>query len=217
MNTNTPSERLTERKRAAILDAAIEEFLAAGYDATSMDRIAARADVSKRTVYNHFPSKDALFAAILHRLWDATCTVGVSAYRADVPLREQLLVLLDRKLRLLSDEAFLALARVAIAAAIHSPERARDMVERFGEREEDVTVWIRAAAAAGRLSAPDPEFAAHQLHGIVKAFAFWPQVTMGQPPLEVPQQQKVAQAAADMFLTYYGRPADADSLAPARG
>jgi TetR/AcrR family transcriptional regulator of autoinduction and epiphytic fitness len=140
-----------------------------------------------------------LFAAILHRLWDATCTVGVSAYRADVPLREQLLVLLDRKLRLLSDEAFLALARVAIGAVIHSPERSRDMVERIGEREEDLTVWIRAAAAAGRLSAPDPEFAAHQLHGIVKAFAFWPQVTLGQPPLEVPQQQKVAQAAADMF------------------
>ncbi|ENH6337304.1 TetR/AcrR family transcriptional regulator [Burkholderia vietnamiensis] len=217
MNTNTPSERLTERKRAAILDAAIKEFLAAGYDATSMDRIAARANVSKRTVYNHFPGKEALFAAILHRLWDATCTVGVSAYRADVPLREQLLVLLDRKLRLLSDEAFLALARVAIGAVIHSPERSRDMVERIGEREEDLTVWIRAAAAAGRLSAPDPEFAAHQLHGIVKAFAFWPQVTLGQPPLEVAQQQKVAQAAADMFLTYYGRPADADLSAPARG
>ncbi|PFH20017.1 MULTISPECIES: TetR/AcrR family transcriptional regulator [Burkholderia] len=210
MDTSTSPARLTDRKRAAIIDAAIEEFLAAGYDATSMDRIAARADVSKRTVYNHFPSKEALFAAILHQLWEAIRTASPPAYSADVPLREQLLALLGRKLRLLNDEAFLALARVAIGAAIHSPERARDMVERIGEREEDLTVWIRAAAAAGRLSATDPVFAAHQLQGIVKAFAFWPQVTMGQPPLGMQEQQKLAESTADMFLAYYARQ-DADA------
>ncbi|MGS0894452.1 TetR/AcrR family transcriptional regulator [Burkholderia stagnalis] len=217
MNTSTSPQRLTDRKRAAIIAAAIEEFLAAGYDATSMDRIAARADVSKRTVYNHFPGKEALFAAILHQLWDATLTGSAPIYRDDVPLREQLLELLGRKLRLLNDEAFLSLARVAIGAAIHSPERARDMVERLGEREEDMTVWVRTATAAGRLSVTDPVFAAHQLHGIVKAFAFWPQVTMGQPPLGEPAQRKVAEAAADMFLAYYARPDGADAARVARG
>ncbi|WP_310631044.1 TetR/AcrR family transcriptional regulator [Paraburkholderia sp.] len=216
MSTADTPQRLTDRKRAAILEAAIEEFLAAGYDATSMDRIAARASVSKRTVYNHFPSKEALFAAILHRLWDAALTGAAPAYRADAPLRAQLLDLLQRKLRLMSDESFLALARVAIAAGIHSPERARDMVARIGEREEDVTVWIRAAAADGRLAdangtngtngAPfDPLFAAHQLHALVKAFAFWPQVTMGQPTLSEAEQHNVAQSAADMFLARYAR------------
>ncbi|MCA8154222.1 TetR/AcrR family transcriptional regulator [Burkholderia contaminans] len=189
----------------------MEEFLASGYDATSMDRIAARADVSKRTVYNHFPGKEALFAAILQKLWDATRTVSSPTYRADVPLREQLLTLLDRKMRLLGDEAFLSLARVAIGAAIHSPERARDMVERLGEREEDMTVWVRTAAAAGRLSVTDPVFAANQLHGVVKAFAFWPQITMGQPPLAEPAQQKVAESAADMFLAYYAQPEHTDA------
>lgn len=203
MDTNATHQRLTDRKRAAIISAAIEEFLQAGYDATSMDRIAARADVSKRTVYNHFPSKEALFAAILHQLWGASLTGSAPAYRADEPLREQLLDLLTRKLRLLNDESFLSLARVAIAAGIHSPERARDMVERLGEREEDVTVWIRAAEADGRLTTTDPAFAAQQLHGLVKAFAFWPQVTMGQPPLGKKEQKNVAESAADMFLARY--------------
>ncbi|WP_431825774.1 TetR/AcrR family transcriptional regulator [Burkholderia sp. F1] len=208
MDTSATHQRLTDRKRAAIISAAIEEFLAAGYDATSMDRIAARADVSKRTVYNHFPSKDALFAAILHQLWDASQTGSLPAYCGDAPLRGQLLELLARKLRLLNNASFIALARVAIAAAIHSPERARDMVERFGEREEDVTVWIRAAAAAGRLMAPDPVFASFQLLGAIKAFAFWPQVTMGQPPLDEAAQKRVAESAADMFLAYYERKRD---------
>lgn len=204
MEPSTIPQRLTDRKRAAILDAAIEEFLAAGFEATSMDRIAARASVSKRTVYNHFPSKEALFAAILHQLWEASQTGNAPTYRADEPLRPQLLELLMRKLRLLNDEAFLALARVAIAAGIHCPERARDMVARMGEREEDLTVWIRAAAADGRLKTSDPVFAALQLQGLVKGFAFWPQVTMGQPPLNKREQTKIAEAAADMFLARYG-------------
>jgi TetR/AcrR family transcriptional regulator, regulator of autoinduction and epiphytic fitness len=203
MNTSTTSLRLTDRKRAAVIDAAIQEFLAAGFDATSMDRVAARAGVSKRTVYNHFPSKEALFAAILRQLWDSSDAEEAPAYSSQHPLRGQLLQLLLKKLSLLNDEAFLSLARVAIAAGIHSPERARDMVARMGEREEDLTAWIRAAAADGRLKTSDPTFASQQLQGLVKAFAFWPQVTMGQPPLSVDEQRQVAESAADMFLANY--------------
>jgi TetR/AcrR family transcriptional regulator of autoinduction and epiphytic fitness len=203
MNTSNTPLRLTDRKRAAVIGAAIEEFLAAGFDATSMDRIAARAGVSKRTVYNHFPSKEALFAAILRQLWESSDTGEVAAYSAVNPLRAQLLQLLFKKLALLNNEAFLSLARVAIAAGIHSQERARDMVARMGEREEDLTVWIRAAAADGRLKTSDPMFASQQLQALVKAFAFWPQVTMGQPPLSVDEQRQVAESAADMFLARY--------------
>ena len=202
-NLASDSLRLTDRKRAAVIAAAIEEFLAAGFDATSMDRIAARAGVSKRTVYNHFPSKEALFAAILRQLWDSSDSVETPAYSGSEPLRAQLLQLLLKKLSLLNSEAFLSLARVAIAAGIHSPERAREMVARMGEREEDLTVWIRAAAADGRLKTTDPVFASLQLQALVKAFAFWPQVTMGQSPLGKAEQKQVAESAADMFLARY--------------
>jgi len=203
MEPKLPQQRLTDRKRLAVISAATEEFLQAGFDATSMDRIAARACVSKRTVYNHFPSKEALFAAILVQLWDASSTGGSPAYRADLPLRPQLLDLLMRKIRLSSDDALLSLARVAIAAGIHSPERARDMVARLGEREEDLTVWIRAAASDGRLKTTDPVFASMQLQGLVKGFAFWPQVTMGQAILSPAEQEKIAESTADMFLGHY--------------
>jgi len=202
-NLTANQSRLTDRKRAAVIAAAIEEFLAAGFDATSMDRIAARAGVSKRTVYNHFPSKEVLFAAILRQLWDSSDAGEAPAYSGSQPLRAQLLKLLLKKLSLLNDEAFLSLARVAIAAGIHSPERARDMVARMGEREEDLTVWIRAATADGRLKTSDPVFASLQLQGLVKAFAFWPQVTMGQRPLNKAEQKQVAESAADMFLARY--------------
>lgn len=205
MSRQPAPARLTDRKREAILDAAVAEFRHSGYETTSMDRIAARAGVSKRTVYNHFPSKEALFAQILERLWESSLDGLDLAYRGDRPLRPQLLDLVQQKLRLLQDDNFIDLARVAIAAVIHSPERAQDMVERMGSREEGLTVWIRAAAADGRLKTDDPLFAAMQMQGLVKGFAFWPQVTLGQPPLNAAQQKQVAESAVDMFLAYYAR------------
>ncbi|WP_426233875.1 TetR/AcrR family transcriptional regulator [Pseudomonas sp. TWP3-2] len=199
----TAPQRLTDRKRAAIIQAAISEFRVNGFEVTSMDKIAATAGVSKRTVYNHFPSKEELFAEILNQLWARISTELAMPYRGDQPLREQLRQLLLAKLQMMADENFLDLARVAIAATIHSPERAQNMVARMGEREESVTVWIRAAQADGRLKAVDPEFAAHQVHGLLKSFAFWPQISMGQPILDEAMQNTVVEAALDMFLACY--------------
>jgi len=201
----TPS-RLTDRKRAAIIDAAVVEFRQSGYEATSMDRVAASAGVSKRTVYNHFPSKEALFAQIIQQLSERIAEGLDLAYRSDRPLRAQLLELVSQKLRLLHDPNFADLARVAIAAGIHSPERAQEMVARMGDREEGLTVWIRAATGDGRLKTKDPVFASMQLQGLVKGFAFWPQVALGQPPLTPTQQKQVAEASVDMFLAQYGSP-----------
>jgi len=196
-------QRLTDRKREAIVRAAVEEFRSAGYEATSMDRIAAVAGVSKRTVYNHFPSKEELFALILEELWHSSVASVELPYRADQPLDVQLLQLLRQKLDLLGDANFIDLARVAMAEIIHSPERAQAIVCRMGEKESGVSAWIRAAIADGRLREVDPEFAGHQLQGLVKSFAFWPQVTMGQAPLAPKERTRVAESAVAMFLGFY--------------
>ncbi|MBV4522646.1 TetR/AcrR family transcriptional regulator [Pseudomonas sp. SWRI74] len=199
----TAPQRLTDRKREAIIQAAIAEFRTNGFDITSMDKIAATAGVSKRTVYNHFPSKEELFAEILNQLWDRVLAEQETPYSPDQPLREQLKRILSVKLATMGDDNFLDLARVAIAAAIHSPERAQSMVARMGEREEGLTVWIRAAQADGRLKVVAPDFAAQQLQGMLKSFAFWPQISMGQPSLSPAMQRTVVDSALDMFLACY--------------
>jgi TetR/AcrR family transcriptional regulator of autoinduction and epiphytic fitness len=195
--------RLTDRKREAIIQAAIAEFRAHGFEVTSMDKIAATAGVSKRTVYNHFPSKEELFAEILNQLWARISAEQSVTYNRDQPLREQLRQMLQAKVQLMADENFLTLARVAIAATIHSPERAQNMIERMGEREEALTVWIRAAQADGRLKPVDPEFAANQVQGLLKTFGFWPQMSMGRAALDIDMQNTVAESALEMFLACY--------------
>lgn len=200
---NTPL-KLTDRKRQAIVDAAIAEFRVSGFESTSMDKIAATAGVSKRTVYNHFPSKDELFAQILHELWNNAAAQADQPYNPAVPLRDQLLALLWRKMAMLQDSYFLDLARVAIAESIHSPERAQEMVTRLTRKEEEASVWLRAAQADGKLPKADPVLAPLMISGQLKTFAFWPQVTLNQPPLDPAMQKKVVEATVDMFLAYAG-------------
>ena len=57
--------RSSERTRQRILDAAYALFRRKGYTRVSMDEIAAATAVTKRTLYYHFESKDALLAAVL--------------------------------------------------------------------------------------------------------------------------------------------------------
>jgi AcrR family transcriptional regulator len=60
-------ERKKERTRRAISEAAIELFLRRGYDAVPVSEIAEAAEVSKRTLFAYFPTKDEL---VLHRFAD---------------------------------------------------------------------------------------------------------------------------------------------------
>ena len=53
------------RTRAAVVDAARALFLQQGYAGTTMEQIAARAGLTKRTVYNNYGDKDALFTQIV--------------------------------------------------------------------------------------------------------------------------------------------------------
>lgn len=199
----TAPQRLTDRKREAIVQAAIAEFRSNGFEVTSMDKIAATAGVSKRTVYNHFPSKEELFAEILMRLWTLADEQHEIAYQPGQPLRDQLRQKLWLKMSTLSDSNFLDLARVAIGATIHSPDRAQAWVNRLNQREERFTVWVQAAQKDGRFKPVDPSFAAHQLHALLKAFAFWPQVTLNEPTLSEEKQNEVLDSALDMFLGWY--------------
>jgi len=58
------AERAAER-RQAIIDAAMEEFIARGFAATRLDDIAKRAGVAKGTIYLHFKDKESMFEELI--------------------------------------------------------------------------------------------------------------------------------------------------------
>jgi AcrR family transcriptional regulator len=60
-------EQRRQRNRAALLEAAIELFQQQGIRATKLEEICARADVSARTFFNHFETREHLYQAIAHQ------------------------------------------------------------------------------------------------------------------------------------------------------
>ena len=79
------AERAAER-RGAIIEAAMEEFIARGFAATRLDDVARRAGVAKGTIYLHFKDKESMFEELIRtaivpmisRLWGAPPRPGTS-------------------------------------------------------------------------------------------------------------------------------------------
>ena len=139
--------RLTDQKRAAIVHAAVAEFQARGFDGTSMDQIAARADVSKRTVYNHFPSKEDLFHEIVAELTARSEPTESFSFDNEGTLEEQLATIGATIIDAMAGDDFINLARVVLSrflqrarARRQDPEGAQAVpcrahqVDRDGER-----------------------------------------------------------------------------------
>jgi AcrR family transcriptional regulator len=76
-----PQQR-SEETRARILDAAVRKFAIAGYDAASVDDICAEAGVSKGAFYHHYPTKQAIFLALVQG-WLKMIDMGIDAARQD--------------------------------------------------------------------------------------------------------------------------------------
>ncbi|WOH38698.1 TetR/AcrR family transcriptional regulator [Thalassotalea fonticola] len=193
----------SNEKNQAIIAAAISEFKNKGFETTSMDQIAHSAGVSKRTVYNHFASKNLLFDAIIKQMLALFTTAVSIHYQADKSLALQLTDIAEQELRLLSDPAFIDLAKVIMAEAMHSPHRINQALAEVEKRDGNLSGWISAANADGVLKVDDAEFATTQFFALLKGFCFWPQVVQGQPFPDKSQQQDIISSAVTMFLGNY--------------
>ncbi len=76
-----PQQR-SEETRARILDAAVRRFAVVGYDAASVDDICSEAGVSKGAFYHHYPTKQAIFLALMQG-WLKLIDIGLDAARKD--------------------------------------------------------------------------------------------------------------------------------------
>lgn len=83
MNSRVRKRLSAEERRARIIEAAVAAFARDGFDGTKMDSIAARAEITKPVLYDHFPSKRALFLAVLQSIRDDLIARGNVIARDD--------------------------------------------------------------------------------------------------------------------------------------
>ena len=80
----------------AILETAASLFSVHGYDAVDMKQVAAETGTSVGTLYNYYPSKPAIFIAVVRR-WRVGLLEGLQGYlNSDLPRRDKILAVLGR-------------------------------------------------------------------------------------------------------------------------
>jgi TetR/AcrR family transcriptional regulator, mexJK operon transcriptional repressor len=152
-----PSARLTKR----IIDVATTLFLGAGYAATSVDTIVAKAGVSKRVFYAQFGSKADLFAAVVIRLAELNFPSLDSVPVSTRPLEHQLEQIAVEILRITGKPEAVALDRMVTAEVGRFPELGRILYDFAGSRTAGVVCKILdRAVARGEISPLDTQFAA---------------------------------------------------------
>lgn len=72
-------ERKKQRARTAMTEAALELFWQGGYEKTTLEQLIDRAEVSMRTFFRYFDSKQAVAVAAEQELWDALLAEAVQA------------------------------------------------------------------------------------------------------------------------------------------
>lgn len=193
----------SELKREAIVSAAKAAFQEFGVKDSSMDKIAEMAEVSKRTVYNHFPSKEELVMHLLGELWDQALVQVKFDYRKDIALETQLGDLLHAEVSLIHSRDYLELNRVAFGHYLYHPEAIKEQFEKFCSQETVLQRWLKAAVEDKRLQDMDVQYASAQLHHLLKGSFFWPQLMGYEDFLPDEQKRFIIQDITCMFLGHY--------------
>jgi AcrR family transcriptional regulator len=166
-----------------ILDVATELFLSEGYGVTSIETIARRARISKRTFYSRFRDKAELFGAVVHRVVERMRPRGLANPFAGGTLEDVLLRLAQLILGAALSSQALALQRVILAEATRFPELAKVVSEQRGRREAiaGIAALLERERDAGRAAPTNPTFAAEQFLQMVVALPQRRALGLGTP------------------------------------
>jgi TetR/AcrR family transcriptional regulator, mexJK operon transcriptional repressor len=154
--------RGTELARtAALIDAATRVFLRDGYGLASIDKVAAEAGVSTRTIYERFKNKADLLGAVISRLVDRMSTVLATVDLNRLEPRAALTAIARTITDRVRDPDSAALFRIVAAESHRFPELAAKMRE-TDKRCVDHAVadYFRDQMSRGALTLADPERAA---------------------------------------------------------
>lgn len=197
--------KVAEIKQENIVCAALEIFSEKGLEQASMEAISKKAEVSKRTLYKYYPTKESLFEVIVERLVSNVKVISSISFTPEQSIEDQLTHIAQKEVTLLCSPCFMAVARVVMSECIRSKELAALMVEKFQPLDgcHGLNQWIRDGIAAGKLNVAHPEVASEQFIASLKATIFWPQIMAHMPAPDADVQQATIESAVKTFVAAY--------------
>ena len=178
----------SEEKTAAILEGAMKEFLKNGYAATSMDKVAKSAGVSKATVYSHFGDKESLFNAVMQDLVKDKFQQMMGLEAPQSLEQDPQVVLSTMATKMLanarSDRSFIDFMRIIIGESGRFPELAKAYVNSVAKPAiEIMSKYFKSHPA---LKIEDPEATVRVMMGTMVYFVMLQEMMHGKDivPLE---------------------------------
>jgi TetR/AcrR family transcriptional repressor of mexJK operon len=172
-----------------------------------MEAVAARAGVSKMTVYSHFADKETLFETIVAGVSDRMTSAVSGTGDGDAPLRERLTSIGVAFLTMVLDPSVRTLKHT-LPAALHTDQT---LARRFfdagpGRMRRALAVLIGEAAARGELAMDSPELAADDLLSLWEG-SLSAQLVFGLIEATMPDQiARRARRGTEVFLRAYAAP-----------
>ena len=196
----------TEAKRQEILRAAGEVFREVGFERASMSDIRARLGGSKATLYNYFPSKEALFFEVMHQARSTELTGIVAGLNADADdLKHELIRFGQNFLAVVYSPEAIAVRRLAIAEAKASDVGKQVFERSTGPIEQLVAGFLKKAMIRGALRKADARIASIHLLSLLES-EFLQRVLLGVIDSVKPDAVTGAvRRAVDVFLSGYAR------------
>jgi AcrR family transcriptional regulator len=155
----------------SLLDVAVAVFNERGYEATSMEDLAARLGITKSAIYHHVPSKVELLRLALHRALDALVAVTEAPGATTGPAIDRLEHVVRGSVRVLTAE--LPFVTLLLRVRGNSPVES-EALRRRREFDRIVTDLVRAAEEEGDVRPDvDPAVTSRLLFGTVNSIAEW--------------------------------------------
>jgi TetR/AcrR family transcriptional repressor of mexJK operon len=190
-------------KRAAIVEAACTRFFDEGFAATSIEQVAADANVSKVTIYNHFGDKRALFAAAVEHECERMRGYFVLEEMSSGSIRDRLTTIAQAMLEFLSRPEMIQFDRRIAAETEHDPAMGEAFLKAGPWRmKEGFSAWLAHESAKGELCIEDSKLAAEQFVSLAKGMGDLER-RFGSTPTEAENTKRIA-GAVDVFLAAYG-------------
>ena len=184
-----------------ILDAATDLFFARGYGATSIEAVAQRARISKRTFYHRFEDKGTLFGAVLHRIIEGLRPPPAIPIIAGVDLAEILHRLAGLIVHAGVTPQALALHRLIVGESARFPKLAAAVTSEGATQEAIhlIADILAHEADAGTLTLSDPAVAAEQFLYLVLSVPQRRALGLGKPMTAL-ELDRWASSVVDLFL-----------------
>ena len=162
-------------KDEQILQAASEEFLCKGLEAASMHNIACLAEVSKRTLYKYYPTKEELYSALIDVVLEKMQGLYHFDYENQQTVIEQIAKIVDAKIELTLSDSFLRISKIVLSEMMKGRKPNDQQMQRFNESEIAFVSWIEKAQKDKKIKANiEPSQIAQQFHSILKGQIYWP-------------------------------------------